>query len=60
MGNFYMLDTYTPDVFSTDVRNVTFCLLDGFSKVKIAQWAKIRKIVQFREVGYEHTLCFKS
>ena len=34
MGNFYMLDTYTPDVFSTDVRNVTFCLLDGFSKVK--------------------------
>ena len=35
MGNFFMLDTYTPDVFSTDVRNVTFSLLDGFSKVHI-------------------------
>ena len=34
IGNFFMLDTYTPDVFSTDVRNVTFSLLDGFSKVQ--------------------------
>ena len=39
MGNFFMLDTYTPDVFSTDVRNVTFCLLDGFSKVKKIFWS---------------------
>jgi len=30
---FYMIDTYTQDVFSTDVRNFTFNVLDSISKL---------------------------
>ena len=33
---FYMIDTYTQDVFSTDVRNLTFNVLDSISKVRSA------------------------
>lgn len=33
MGVFFLVDTYTPDVFSTDVRNFTFCFLDSISKI---------------------------
>ena len=31
--NFFLLDTYTPEVFSTDSRNFSFALLDSISKV---------------------------
>ena len=34
MADFFLIDTYTPDIFSTDVRNLTFCFLDSISKVK--------------------------
>lgn len=34
-GDFYMVDTYTPDLFSTDTRNFAFSLLDAVSKVYI-------------------------
>lgn len=37
---FYLLDTYTPDVFSTDVRNATFCFLDSISKVSFQNTTK--------------------
>ena len=33
VGNFFLVDTYAPDVFSTDVRNFTFCFLDSVSKI---------------------------
>ena len=33
VGDFFLVDTYAPDVFSTDVRNFTFNFLDGVSKV---------------------------
>ena len=32
-GDFYLVDTYTPDMFSTDTRNFAFSLLDAISKV---------------------------
>ena len=35
VSDFFLIDTYTPDVFSTDVRNFTFCLLDSISKVRL-------------------------
>lgn len=34
LAAFYMIDTYTQDVFSTDVRNSTFNLLDSIGKVR--------------------------
>lgn len=33
VGNFYLVDTYSPDVFSTDIRNFTFSFLDSISKI---------------------------
>ena len=33
-GDFYLVDTYTPDMFSTDTRNFAFSLLDAISKVR--------------------------
>ena len=30
---FFLLDAYTPDLFSTDTRNFAFALLDSVSKV---------------------------
>ncbi len=33
-GDFYLVDTYTPDMFSTDTRNFAFSFLDAVSKVK--------------------------
>ena len=33
VGVFYMIGTYTQDVFSTDIRGTTFNLLDCMSKV---------------------------
>lgn len=30
---FYLIATYTPEVFSTDVRNLSYNILDGISKV---------------------------
>ena len=39
---FYMIDTYTQDVFSTDVRNLTFNVLDSISKVLSANNIVVR------------------
>jgi hypothetical protein len=33
-GDFYLVDTYTPDLFSTDTRNFAFSFLDAVSKVR--------------------------
>ena len=34
VGVFYMIGTYTQDVFSTDIRGTTFNFLDCMSKVR--------------------------
>ena len=33
VADFYMVDTYTQDIFSTDIRQSTFNILDSLSKV---------------------------
>jgi len=35
VSSFFLLDTYTPEVFSTDTRNFSFSFLDSVSKVKL-------------------------
>ena len=34
VADFFVIDTYVPEVFSTDFRNFVFGLLDSISKVK--------------------------
>ena len=36
VGDFFLIDTYAPDIFSTDVRNFTFSFLDSVSKIGTA------------------------
>ena len=38
VGVFYMIGTYTQDVFSTDIRGTTFNFLDSVSKVYLYQF----------------------
>ena len=42
VGVFYMIGTYTQDVFSTDIRGTTFNFLDCVSKVYLYQFKYLR------------------
>ena len=47
-GDFYLVDTYTPDMFSTDTRNFAFSLLDAISKVRTpGGWGRLSTEVAF-------------
>jgi len=51
-GNFYMVDTYTPNLFSTDTRNFAFSLLDAVSKVLVNENIQILMQHMKRKLGY--------
>ena len=41
LGLFYVIGTYTQDVFSTDIRATTFNILEGISKVTMFQYFEV-------------------